>query len=154
MNIGRVFLAFTLCLALGACVTVADGPSFKPVAAGGGKGVAYVYSVGGIGESPVIGVDGKEAGRLQAKGYIAIPVSAGTHKITMRTVVLGMKMLGRDVEVNVPSGGAVYLKVEREYGGMGFGPGGPYPIYLTVMNKVSPEVGRAEISQTKQSAGV
>lgn len=147
----RVLSVPVLCLMLGGCVTVAEGPDFKPVAAVGGKGVVYVYSVGGVGESPVIAVDGKEAARVHAKGYVAVPVAAGKHTITMRAVMLGMKMLGQDVAVTVPSGGAAYLKVTREYSGLGFGPGGPYPIYATVMTKVSPEVGRNEIGQTKRS---
>jgi hypothetical protein len=152
----RVLLVSALCLALGACATVAGGPEFKPVPAGADKGVVYVYAPGhfsGYGESPVVAVDGKEVDKLNAKGYMAIPVSAGKHTITMHSVLVGVKLGGRDVPVSVASGGSAYVRIDRKFDSLAFTPTGPIPIYINVMTGVPNEIGQAEITKTRQSAG-
>ena len=150
----RIFQIAALCTLLAACQT-AGGPNFKPVAAGSGKGVIYVYALGGFGgygESPVIEVDGKRVGKVQSKGYLAIPVRAGTHKVTVRSVLIGVPFFGKDVSVKVASGRSAYIRVDRKFDSMSYSSSGAVPIYINDVKRVPNKVGRGQIKQTKRSA--
>ncbi len=148
-----VFLAI-LGFALAGCAGTAAGPDFQPVAAPSGGGVIYIYALGGFagyGESPVFLVDDREVGKLQNKGFLAVPVSAGAHKVTMRSVVIGMKLPGRENTVKLAPGGSAYFRVDRKFDSYAYSGGVVTPIYINEINRVPNAAGRAEIAQTKQS---
>ena len=145
----KAVAACLLALLVSACISTAKGPDFKPVAASKGGGVIYVYAPDAIDYSIVsarVEVDGKPAGKLQPKGFMAHKVSAGSHTVTLRAGIIG---IGQDTKVRVPAGGAVYIRVDPEYvATTSVG----QPVYIADPNLVPPSVGRREIKATKLSS--
>ena len=154
-KIMRNAIAVFLCLALAGCAGTAAGPEFKPVAAPSGGGVIYIYALGGFagyGEAPVFLVDGKDAGKLQNKGFLAVPVRAGAHRVTMRSVIVGLQLPGSDKTVKVGPGGSAYFRIDRRFDSMSYAGGVYTPVYINEMKRVPNGTGRKEIAQTKKSS--
>jgi hypothetical protein len=150
----RAALAALLSLAVSGCVT-ATGSEFTPMAARSGGGVIYVYApgeFGGYGEGPIIVVDGEETGKLQNEGFIAVPVRAGSHTVTMHSVLASIRMPGYERTVSVSPGGSAYFRIERKFDSMAFSGGGAYAIYVNDFQQVPNNVGREEIARTRQSS--
>jgi len=152
-HIRSLLLLMPALMMISACVT-ASGPEFTPAAAPSGGGVIYVYNLngfGGYGEGPVLLVDGEEAGTLQKEGFLAIPVSAGEHTVTMKSVLVGIPLIGHDQTVSVASGGSTYLRIDRKFDSIVYSGGGAYSVYVNAFHPVTNSVGRKEIAQTRQS---
>lgn len=148
------FLALALlCLTVASCASPASGPDFKPEATAPGQGVIYVYSLNYPYGKANIEVDGKHVATMQHKGHVAIPVSAGVHEVRSYKGCIPLCAIydfGRTRQVDVPAGGAVYLRIDVVFDGII----GGVPQYLERFIKLSNEVGESQIGRTKRSKGL
>lgn len=146
----RLFALALLCLAAASCASPASGPAFKPEATAPGQGVIYVYSLNYPYGKSNIEVDGKHVATMQHKGHVAIQVPAGKHEVRSYKGCIPLCAIydiGRTRQVDVPKGGAVYMRIDVVFVGIF----GGVPQYQEKFSRVSNEVGEAQIRQTKRS---
>jgi Protein of unknown function (DUF2846) len=114
VNVVAAVLALTLLTACGA-----TGTSFKPEVdkPQGNRALIYIYrpdTIIGVANAdvPFIHLDGRQLARIRIGGYLAIPVTAGKHKLATTESVLG-KDTGRvrgETIVTAPPGSTIYLR--------------------------------------------
>ncbi|MBL8020092.1 MAG: hypothetical protein JNM27_10550 [Leptospirales bacterium] len=90
-------------------ISCASGPAFEKQDPGK-LGILYVFRVffvGGMAQFANVTLDEKLCGDLPMKGYVAFPVTPGEH-----TTRLDIGIASTQVKVNVPAGGACYVRIE------------------------------------------
>lgn len=120
-----------LCVAWMLCSCTTIGPAFQPLPTPGpGKGLLYIYRLGLVAapaqEKAAIEINGTKVGFMRGNGYIAVPLSAGQHRLKMdwesnfdqrlkgQPVFLNVRVVeGQDTYVRI---GAVYFE-NSSFGG-------------------------------------
>lgn len=148
-------LIIVLLLGLSACT--AQGARFAPsdIAAANNAGTIYVYrplgTIGTRGESPFVSIGGKSYGTMKAGSFVAASVPVGEVKVTVQqSLFMLMPTIPRSVMVTVVPGSVSYVRVNQTIDSADASHG------LTVMQsvqieEVAPEVGQAELGQTRQN---
>jgi hypothetical protein len=104
-------------VALSGCV--AAGSQFKPEASKpvGNRALLYVYrpdTIVGVANADVsfIHLDGQRLTQIRIGGYVAVPISAGKHKLTTTEVLLSRDTgkIRSETVFTAPAGSTVYLR--------------------------------------------
>ena len=119
---------------LGGCT--AGGAEFAPLAADAGKGVVYVYTLDHdmLAQGPRILIDGREAGKLEPLGHIAVEVAPSHHSITTTAIVLFKQ---KPAEVDMAAGQSLYLRFDSFRG--------------SLLTQMPADIARDEIRATRAS---
>ena len=120
----------------------ASGPGFAEAQASlpklaANQGRVFVYRTTALGAAvqPMIMINGKEAGRAKARGFVYMDVAPGAHNVQVKTEVT------RNVTVNVAPGQSSYVRLDIS---MGFAMARFTPV------NVSPATAAGEIAKCKK----
>src|SRR5262245_18134773 len=126
-------------LALAGCASGESG--FSPLAEESGKGAIYVYTLDDdfLEQSPAIALDGREVGRLEPRGHRKFRVEPGRHSVSVTAaLLLVIPVKGKAVEVDVPAGEGVFLRVDSFRG--------------YTVTQMPADIARDEIATTRTSS--